>query len=96
MNPIAHKKGVISMARTNDPDSATSSFFICIDTTPSVSMSLDGKYAAFGMIIDGMDTLDAITEYMLGCESNSMGFLKYYSDQPIIRSVTVLEDYKES
>lgn len=95
MNTIAHCRGVISMARTSDPDSATSSFFICIDSSPSVSMSLDGNYAAFGMIIDGTDVLDAITEYMLGCQSNSMGFLKYYSDQPIIRTVTVLENYAE-
>lgn len=47
-NPILHKKGVISMARTNNPDSASSQFFIMTGDFPH----LDGKYAAFGKICD--------------------------------------------
>ncbi len=92
-NNIAHRKGVISMARTNDYDSASSQFFICIDSNPSVSASLDGKYAAFGEIVEGMDVLDSIVEYMLSCPASGMGFLTFYADQPIIRSVRVLENY---
>ena len=47
-NDIRHTKGTISMARTSDPDSATSQFFICVDDYPS----WDGEYAAFGMATD--------------------------------------------
>ena len=47
-NPLAHKPGVLSMARTNDPDSATSQFFICVDDCAY----LDGQYAAFGRCAD--------------------------------------------
>lgn len=55
-NDLAHTKGVISMARTNDPNSASSQFFICHNDTPH----LDGMYAGFGVLVDGFDTLDAI------------------------------------
>ena len=58
-NPLSHQKGVISMARTTIPDSATCQFFIC---NADASLSLDGKYAAFGKLIDGEDVLDAITD----------------------------------
>ena len=55
-NPISHKRGVISMARTNYPDSASSQFFIChADAT-----FLDGQYAAFGEVIEGIETVDEI------------------------------------
>lgn len=50
-NDIAHKTGVISMARTSDPDSACSQFFICVADCPW----LDGQYAAFGKVVSGMD-----------------------------------------
>lgn len=53
-NTLSHTRGVVSMARSSDPDSASSQFFICYaDVT-----SLDGEYAAFGKVIDGMDTVD--------------------------------------
>ncbi len=55
-NTLLHDRGVISMARTNYPNSATSQFFIMHATSPH----LDGKYAAFGKLIEGFDTLDAI------------------------------------
>ena len=48
LNDIAHEAGVISMARTSDPDSATSQFFICVGSYPS----WDGEYAAFGKAAD--------------------------------------------
>ena len=55
-NPISHKRGVISMARTNVPDSASSQFFIChADAT-----FLDGQYAAFGEVVEGIETVDEI------------------------------------
>lgn len=55
-NPIKHERGVISMARTNIPDSASSQFFIC----DADSTFLDGNYAAFGKLVEGYDVLDAI------------------------------------
>lgn len=55
-NPISHKRGVISMARTNIPDSASSQFFIChADAT-----FLDGQYAAFGHVVEGIEVVDEI------------------------------------
>ena len=55
-NELSHKRGVISMARTNIPDSASSQFFIChADAT-----FLDGNYAAFGEVVEGIETVDAI------------------------------------
>jgi len=55
-NDLSHKRGVISMARTQIPDSASSQFFIChADAT-----FLDGQYAAFGKVTEGMETVDEI------------------------------------
>ena len=55
-NTLSHKRGVISMARTNVPDSASSQFFIChADAT-----FLDGQYAAFGKVVEGIDVVDDI------------------------------------
>ncbi len=58
-NTLSHTRGVVSMARTSVKDSASSQFFICYD---DVSYSLDGDYAAFGKVIDGMETVDAFCE----------------------------------
>ena len=55
-NPLSHKRGVISMARTNYPDSASSQFFICHDD----ATFLDGQYAAFGKVVEGIETVDEI------------------------------------
>ena len=55
-NPIKHKRGVISMARAMNPNSAGSQFFIM----HADSESLDGNYAAFGMVLGGLDTVDVI------------------------------------
>ena len=57
-NDIKHVKGVISMARTNIKDSASSQFFICTADAPH----LDGAYAAFGRVTEGMDAVDAMAE----------------------------------
>ena len=58
-NDISHKHGVISMARSNDPDSASCQFFIC---NADASSSLDGNYAAFGYVVEGLSVIDEITE----------------------------------
>ncbi len=55
-NPLKHTRGVISMARSNLPDSASSQFFIMHQDAPH----LDGHYAAFGKVIRGMDVVDRI------------------------------------
>lgn len=53
-NNLKHTRGVVSMARAMSPDSASSQFFICYKDVPF----LDGQYAAFGKVIDGMNTVD--------------------------------------
>ena len=55
-NPLKHTRGVISMARSNDPNSASSQFFIMHADYPY----LDGKYAAFGKVVSGMEVVDEI------------------------------------
>lgn len=59
-NDLKHTKGVISMARSMNPDSASSQFFIVLETSPMVSASLDGKYAAFGIVTEGIEVVDEI------------------------------------
>lgn len=61
-NPISHKRGVISMARSQNYNSASSQFFIChADAT-----FLDGQYAAFGKVTEGMDVVDEIAAVPTG------------------------------
>ena len=55
---IAHTRGVLSAARSADPDSANSQFFICFDSAPH----LDRQYSAFGKVIKGMEFVDMITK----------------------------------
>lgn len=57
-NDLKHKRGVLSMARAMDPNSAGSQFFIMHEDAPH----LDGQYAAFGMVTDGFDVIDAIAD----------------------------------
>lgn len=57
-NNLKHERGVISMARSMMPDSASSQFFICFEDAPH----LDGAYAAFGKVIEGMETVDAMAD----------------------------------
>ena len=57
-NDLKHSRGVLSMARTNNPNSASSQFFICQDDDGVAH--LDGNYAAFGTVLQGMDTVDKI------------------------------------
>ena len=57
-NDLKHDRGVLSMARAMSPDSAGSQFFLMHETSPH----LDGQYAAFGKVIEGMDVVDAIAK----------------------------------
>ena len=66
-NNLKHDRGVISMARSNRPDSAGSQFFIMVENAPH----LDGQYAAFGKVIEGMDEADRI-----------VGVKRDYNDRP--------------
>ncbi len=60
-NPLKHERGTISMARSGDPNSASSQFFICHQTNRQTT-GLDGSYAAFGTVLYGMEVVDAIAE----------------------------------
>ena len=55
-NAMQHKRGVLSMARAQDPDSAGSQFFICV----ADSSFLDGQYTAFGEVVSGLDVVDRV------------------------------------
>ena len=55
-NKVPHKRGIVSMARSQHPDSAGSQFFICVADAPS----LDGKYTVFGRVVKGMNVVDKI------------------------------------
>tara|TARA_X000000950_G_C13770802_1_gene600931 strand:+ start:573 stop:1112 length:540 start_codon:yes stop_codon:yes gene_type:complete len=57
-NELKHVRGIVSMARAQDPDSADSQFFICYDSLPS----LDNKYTIWGKVVDGMHLIDRIPE----------------------------------
>ena len=77
-NDLKHTRGVLSMARASDPNSAGSQFFIMHEDAPH----LDGQYAAFGKLVDGFDVLDEIAQ----CDVD-------FRDRPVkeqrIKSITV-------
>ena len=81
-NPISHTRGVISMARADDPNSASSQFFIVHED----STFLDGKYAGFGRVTSGMDIVDAICTGAKPTDNN--GTIPA-DEQPVITSVTI-------
>ena len=83
-NDISHVRGVISMARANDPNSGSSQFFIVHED----STFLDGQYAAFGHVTDGMDVVDAICEAVPVQDNNGTVAA---ADQPVITAVTVVD-----
>ena len=92
-NPISHTRGTISMARRSDSyDSASSQFFIC---NANASSSLDGKYAAFGHVVSGMDVVDAITEETAPYTDYYSGLILIESKKPIIESIKILESYEK-
>lgn len=81
-NPISHTRGAISMARANDPDSASSQFFI----VHKDSTFLDGDYAAFGYVTEGIEVVDKVCEDSRPIDSNGTILS---SEQPVIESITI-------
>ena len=82
-NPLMHKRGVISMARSAAPNSASSQFFICHEDSPW----LDGQYAAFGCVTDGIEVVDQICTNVRPIGRNGTVLT---ADQPVIDSITVV------
>jgi len=82
-NTLSHTRGAISMARSSDYDSASSQFFIVHEDS---SASLDGQYAVFGYVTEGMDVVDAICETAEPTDSNGTITTE---EQPVITSVTI-------
>ncbi len=84
-NPLKHTRGAISMGRTSfDMDSASSQFFIVQQTSPH----LDGQYACFGYVTDGMDIVDAICEAAQPIDNN--GTIPA-DEQPVITTIRVID-----
>ena len=83
-NPIKHKRGVISMARAMNPNSAGSQFFIMHQD----STYLDGEYAAFGKVTKGMKVVDKICEDATPTDGN--GTIEK-ADQPVIESIRMVD-----
>ena len=85
-NDISHIKGVISMARSDDKNSASSQFFIC---NADASASLDGNYAAFGYVVDGLSVVDKITEKVFP----KTKYADYYGDYGIDSTYNTYKHY---
>lgn len=83
-NPISHERGVISMARSGQPDSASSQFFIVHED----STFLDGDYAAFGHVTSGMEVVDSICSEVVPVDNNGTVPAE---EQPVIESVRIVE-----
>lgn len=83
-NNISHVRGTISMARSSDPDSASTQFFI----VQSDSTYLDGNYAAFGTVTNGMDVVDKVCKNVDVEDNNGMVALE---NQPVIEYIKVIE-----
>ena len=80
-NTISHERGVISMARSQNPNSASSQFFIC----HADAKFLDGQYAAFGRVVSGMDVVDRIATTRTNFQDRPL-------EEQKIKSITVTED----
>lgn len=83
-NNLSHTRGAISMARSTDMDSASSQFFI----VQSDSTYLDGQYACFGYVTDGMDIVDEICKNAVTTDSNGSVSAE---NQPVINSITITD-----
>ena len=83
-NDISHLRGTISMARSNDMDSASSQFFIVHQDSPF----LDGQYAAFGHVTEGMEVVDAICQDTPVEDGN--GTVAWWN-QPVITEIRILD-----
>lgn len=85
-NPLKHTRGVISMARSSNPDSASSQFFIMHQDAPH----LDGAYAAFGKVISGIEVIDALCQNTPVVDSNGTVH-PYYT--PVINTIRRVETH---
>ena len=83
-NDLSHTRGVLSMARSNHYDSAGSQFFIMHEDSPF----LDGEYAAFGRVINGMEVVDKIAE----TPNIGMNGEVADEDKPVMKSITIDSD----
>ena len=83
-NNISHEKGVISMARAQDPDSASSQFFITVDD----ASFLDGQYAAFGHVTEGQDVADKIAADAETLDDNGTVAPE---NQPVITTIRIID-----
>ena len=84
-NKLSHQKGVVSMARSQFNNSASSQFFICYGDCSH----LDGNYAAFGKVIDGMETVEAFLD--AGLNMSQSGELSVPKEKIIMKKVTVVK-----
>ena len=82
-NDREHHPGTLSMARSNDPNSAGSQFFICL--TREKCQHLDGSYTAFGQVVDGMDIVEALGSLPADPDTGML------DNPPTMNSVTALE-----
>ncbi len=85
-NTLSHTRGVVSMARSNDPDSASSQFFICYGD----ESFLDGQYAAFGKVTEGMDVVDSFVK--VECSMGSDGAVSSPNTDIIMENVKMIDD----
>lgn len=85
-NTLLHEKGVISMARGNEMNSASCQFFICY----AAATHLDGNYAAFGKVVEGMETIDAFLEIERVYSSGDKAFSKPL-DPPVIEKAEIID-----
>ena len=77
-NANKHLRGTVSMARAQDPNSASSQFFICVKPTPF----LDGQYSVFGQVLEGMDVVDKIVNVPRDARDNPI-------DKVVMEKVTI-------
>jgi len=77
-NDVHHARGIVSMARAQDPNSASSQFFICVKPTPF----LDGQYSVFGQVLEGMDVVDKIVAVPRDARDNPI-------DKVVMEKVTI-------
>lgn len=85
-NTLSHTRGVVSMARSNDPDSASSQFFICYGD----ESFLDGQYAAFGKVTEGMDVVDSFVKVERSMGSD--GDISLPNTDIIMENVKMIDD----
>ena len=89
-NDLKFARGVLGMARGEDYNSASSQFFICNSDSSKVT-NLDGSYAAFGRVIEGIEVVDAITSATASHATDNNGSIPK-DDQAVIRSIRVVSD----